>query len=741
MSKSFIGGFSRIGAKRELKFALEAFWAGKSEFSEVERVAKEIRQKNWQLQKEAGVDLVSVNDFSYYDGVLDTVALFEALPERFKGLSERDAYFAAARGNKNAVAMEMTKWFNTNYHFIVPEINATTTFGLNPSKILAEISEARALLGDLNLKLNLVGPVTFLALSKSTDGTRPLDKLGELVARYVELLAKVDLEFVQFDEPVFVTSKGAKLSNLVQSVYNELAKSGKKIIFNTFFERADEAVKEVVKTGVWAVGLDFVYGEQSAAVETLKEASQVVFAGLIDGRNVWRANLEEKLKVATNLKNTFGDERLFVGTSCSLLHVPFSLEFEPNLAIKEWLSFGVEKVAEVALLNAALNGHADEAALKANASAVKSRATSPLINDAAVSERAANLIQFDRDTPVLERLKAQNALLNLPKFPTTTIGSFPQTNELRIVRNGYKKGVLDKETYEAEIKKYIDSCVEFQEKVGLDVLVHGEPERNDMVEYFGEQLKGYAFSANGWVQSYGSRCVKPPLLFGDVSRPKPMTVEWITYAQSRTKKVMKGMLTGPVTILNWSFVRDDKPRSEVARQLSLAIFDEINDLQNAGVKIIQVDEAAFKEGYPLRDENIKAYEDFAVESFKISVSCARKETQIHTHMCYSEFNDIIKTIEAMGADVISIETARSGNELLKVFKSVGYQAQIGPGVYDIHSPRVPSVEEVKAQIEAILEVLPVEQVWINPDCGLKTRKWEEVEPSLANMVEAVKAFR
>ena len=446
-----------------------------------------------------------------------------------------------------------------------------------------------------------------------------------------------------------------------------------------------------------------------------------------------------------DIKEKIPSDRLYIGSSCSLLHVPYTLKYEPELQIKEWLSYAVEKLNEISVLtalanNAPLSSKQSEL-LKANKKAIASRKSSPLVNDEAVQNRVRFLSKFERESPYAERIKTQHALFKLPALPTTTIGSFPQTPELRATRNAFKKGEINEAAYKDEIKKYIADCVKFQEEIDLDVLVHGEPERNDMVEYFGEQLKGYAFSENGWVQSYGSRCVKPPLLFGDVSRPNPMTLEWIKYAQSLTKRIMKGMLTGPITIMNWSFVRDDLSRAEIAKQLALCIYDEIDDLQNAGIKIIQVDEAAFKEGYPLRKENIKDYEQFAVDCFKLSVSCANEGTQIHTHMCYSEFNDIIKTIEAMDADVISIETARSGNELLKIFKSVGYKQEVGPGVYDIHSPRVPSTEEIKTQISALLEVLPKEQLWINPDCGLKTRKWDEVKPSLKNMVEAVKAFR
>ena len=751
MSKSFVTGFPRIGEQRELKFALESFWAGKTSFSEVEKVAAELKKRHWNYQIDAKVDLISVNDFSYYDLMLDNIITFGAIPPRFAGLSGYDLYFSMARGNANSVAMEMTKWFNTNYHYIVPELSRDVKFNLNSSKIIAEYKEAKEA-GVKNAKINLIGPITFLALSKTTDGSNALDHLDALSSEYVKLIAelsKLDNEIIiQIDEPIFVTDRAAELASKIIPIYDTLASvaDNVKIIFMTYFEHANEAVAQVVKSKIWAIGLDFVHAAcQEEALKLLSNSNKVLFAGLIDGRNVWVSNLDAKAEIVNKIKTFIPDERLYIGTSCSLLHVPYTLKYEENLSIKEWLAFGVEKLTELKILKKLVNGgefcETGKCLIEANRAAIASRKTSTLVNDVNVQNRVKSLTKFDRDTAYEERIKIQKETFNLPDLPTTTIGSFPQTPELRQVRNAYKKSLITKESYESEIKKYIDDCIKFQEDCGLDVLVHGEPERNDMVEYFGEQLKGYAFSANGWVQSYGSRCVKPPLLFGDVSRPAPMTVDWITYAQSRTSKIMKGMLTGPVTILNWSFVRDDKPRSEIAKELALCIYDEIDDLQKAGIKIIQVDEAAFKEGYPLRKENIPAYEKFAVDCFKLSVCAANASTQIHTHMCYSEFNDIIKTIEAMDADVISIETARSGNELLKIFKSVGYKQEVGPGVYDIHSPRIPTVEEIAAQINALLEVLPKSQLWINPDCGLKTRKWPEVKPSLENMVKAVKIIR
>ncbi|MDA3053480.1 5-methyltetrahydropteroyltriglutamate--homocysteine S-methyltransferase [Campylobacter sp. JMF_01 NE2] len=756
--KSYVTGFPRIGEQRELKKALESFWAGKCELGALEKVADELKDRHIKYQLDAWTGLISVNDFSFYDLMLDNSVLFGAVPERFANLSGEEQYFAMARGNKDAVAMEMTKWFNTNYHYIVPEISKNTKFSLNADKILNEYKAAKNndFKDSCALKINLIGPITYLALSKSTDGSEPLAKLDELVEKYAELLSEIsalDSEVVvQIDEPIFVTDRGVELTGKIAPVYNKLnsVASNIKIVFMTYFEHATEALKEVVKTGIWAVGLDFVYASKEnikRELEILKDAKTTLFAGVIDGRNIWKSDIDKKLEFLEFISQYVSKDRLYIGTSCSLLHVPFTLKYEEKLnpEIKSWLSFACEKLEEVCILtHLFFKIPICDSGIKKyeeNQKSAKTRLNSPLIHDTAVQNRVKNLTKFERSDKFEDRIKIQREALAYGDLPTTTIGSFPQTTELRQVRNAYKKGLISKEAYEKDIKAYIDECVAFQEEIGLDILVHGEPERNDMVEYFGEQLKGYAFSANGWVQSYGSRCVKPPLLFGDVSRPAPMTVEWIKYAQGKTSKIMKGMLTGPVTIMNWSFVRDDKPRSEVVKQLALAISDEISDLQVAGIKIIQVDEAAFKEGYPLRSENIGEYEKFSVGAFKLAVSSADAKTQIHTHMCYSEFNDIIKTIEAMDADVISIETARSGNELLKIFKSVGYKQEVGPGVYDIHSPRVPSVEEMVAQINALLEVLPKSQLWINPDCGLKTRKWEEVKPSLKNMVEAVKIVR
>ncbi|PHO11155.1 5-methyltetrahydropteroyltriglutamate--homocysteine S-methyltransferase [Malaciobacter canalis] len=752
MSKNYVIGFPRIGEKRELKKVLESFWSGEVDFGEVKYVANELKKRHWAYQKSAKVEYISSNDFSYYDNMLDTTILLGAIPQRFENLEDEELYFAMARGNKEAVAMEMTKWFNTNYHYIVPEISKNTKFKLNSKKVITEFKEAKDFA--VKTKINLVGPITFLGLSKSVDNSDTFLHINSVVEQYCKLLEELSLLdeeiIVQFDEPLFVKDLDSKVLSLIKPVYDKLAKvsSNIKVVVATYFEHSNEATKILVNSPIWALALDFVYGSKNFEVlEEIEASNKVLIAGVVDGRNVWKSDISKKVELLDEIAKKVSKSKILVSTSCSLLHVPFTLEYETALDsdIKSWLSFAKEKLLELKLISKLFFNEElsleDKSQLKRNQEDNESRKDSTKIHNKKVQEELSKLKINERKEAFEDRIKAQREFFKYEDLATTTIGSFPQTQEIRKNRREYKNSLISKEQYELQIKEYIDDCIAFQESIGLDVLVHGEPERNDMVEYFGELLDGFAFTKNAWVQSYGSRCVKPPLIFGDVTRENPMTVEWIKYAQSRTKKIVKGMLTGPVTILNWSFVRDDKPRNEVARQIALAIAKEVDDLQNAGIKMIQVDEAAFKEGYPLRDENISKYEKWAVENFRLSVSKAKIDTQIHTHMCYSEFNDIIKTIEAMDADVISIETARSGNELLKIFKKVGYKQEVGPGVYDIHSPRVPSVEEMVEQIKALLEVLPKEQLWINPDCGLKTRKWPEVKQSLENMVKAVKQVR
>ncbi|MFV0482252.1 MAG: 5-methyltetrahydropteroyltriglutamate--homocysteine S-methyltransferase [Campylobacteraceae bacterium] len=751
MPKNSIVGFARIGEKRELKFALENFWANKTTKEELLKTAKDLREKHWIIQEENEIDLISSNDFSLYDGMLDMTVLLGAIPKRFQDINDDfTRYFSMAKGDEKRVAMEMTKWFNTNYHYIVPELDKNTTFSLHVKKIVDEYNEAKSL--GINTKVNIVGIVTFLALSKSVDGSDKFLHFHKLLNVYKELvkeLSKLNSEvYIQFDEPVAVTEVNEELKALLKTAYSELSNVNKnvKIIVSTYFDNICGVIKVLSSTDIWALGLDFVYG-----VENLDELEflngKKLIAGVVDGRNIWKNNFEDSLKLLEKIATKVPKKDIILSTSCSLLHVPYSLFAEEKMdsEIKNWLSFGVEKLQELSLLKKIFQDEvllqSDLDAIEENKKANKSRKTSKKIHDESLHVKLKSFTKMHRDEPFETRIAKQKKALNYPTLATTTIGSFPQTAELRALRSDYKKGEIRKEIYESGIKKYIDDCVAFQEEIGLDVLVHGEPERNDMVEYFGEQLNGYVFSQNGWVQSYGSRCVKPPLLFGDISRPKPMTLNWITYAQSKTKKIMKGMLTGPVTILNWSFVRDDLPKADVAKQLAFALSLEIDDMQNAGIKIIQVDEAAFKEGYPLKNEKRKVYEKWALDAFKLATSVAKNETQIHTHMCYSNFNDIIKTIESMDADVISIETARAGNKILKVFSEVGYRQELGLGIYDIHSARIPSIEEMTNQINALLEVFPKEKLWINPDCGLKTRGWSEVKQSLKNMVKATKITR
>ena len=754
MSKNYVIGFPRIGEQRELKKVLEEYWSNKCSFEKVEVVAKELKQRHWSYQKEAGIDFISSNDFSFYDNVLDTCILLNAVPKRFRDLEGEELYFSMARGNKNTVAMEMTKWFNTNYHYIVPELSLEDEYKLNASKIINEYKEAKE--AGFDTKINLIGPLTFLGLSKRVDNGDVYELHSKILPLYKQLLeeiSKLDENItVQIDEPILVKDNEVKVLSLLKPTYDELCSVAQNIdiIVATYFEHSNEATKILVQTPIYGLALDFLYGEDNLiSLEEISKSGKKLIAGVVDGRNIWKNDIQNSLELLTNISKVVSKENLLVSTSCSLLHTPFTLKYEEKLdsTIKSWLSYACEKLEEINLISKiffdGVNSLSKEekVAFEKNIQANHNRKNSPLIHNKEVQQRVDNYTKLSRDGKFEDRIKIQKELLAYDDLATTTIGSFPQTPEIRKSRRDFKKGEISKEEYEKDMKQYINDCISFQEECGIEVLVHGEPERNDMVEYFGEQLNGYGFSQNGWVQSYGSRCVKPPFIYGDISRPKAMTVDWIKYAQSKTDKIMKGMLTGPVTILNWSFVRDDKPRSEVSKQIAVALSDEIDDLQKAGIKIIQVDEAAFKEGYPLRAQKIKAYEQWAVRDFKICVSTASLETQIHTHMCYSEFNDIIKTIEDMDADVISIETARSGNELLKIFDEVGYKQEVGPGIYDIHSPRVPSTDELKKQIKLLLEVLPKEQLWINPDCGLKTRKWEEVKPSLINMVEAVKQIR
>ena len=747
--KTLITGFPRIGENRELKKALENYWSGKSSLKELEAAAAVIRRNNWTKQKELGIDFISSNDFSYYDNMLDTALMLNAVPQRFRNINDRtEKYFAMARGNASSHAMEMTKWFNTNYHYIVPELDDSTEFSLDSSKIISEYREALQI--GIKTKINIIGPLTFLGLSKCTDGKDPYTYLDKIVPVYKNLIEEIssldETVYIQIEEPLFVKDPDEKALSLLKDVYSELSSvsSNIRIIFTTYFEQASEAAEALAEIPVWGISLDFVYGNQNLSCLD-KIGDRYLIAGVVDGRNIWVTDYEKTLDLLAEISLSVPKDRIIISTSCSLLHSPYTVENEPDSDIKKWMSFCIEKTHETALLGRYFHSENPEEALikeiDENRNIISAKKESSLVSDPEVSSRIMSDEITERKGSFEERNIIQKNKLNLPYLPTTTIGSFPQTPELRKLRRDFKKGEIPENEYENGIKNYINNCIEIQEKTGLDILVHGEPERNDMVEYFGELMNGFHFTKNGWVQSYGSRCVKPPVIYGDVSRPEPMTVKWISYAQSRTEKPVKGMLTGPVTIINWSFVRNDIPKETVAKQIALCLSDEIADLQGAGIKIIQVDEAAFKEGYPLRKEKWSWYEKWALESFKRTVASASMETQMHTHMCYSEFNDIIKTIEAMDADVISIETARSGNRLLNIFQTTGYKNEIGPGVYDIHSPRIPSEKEIEKDILERLEVVDKSKIWINPDCGLKTRKWEEVKPALENMVSAALSVR
>jgi len=745
---TYVIGFPRIGEQRELKKALEGYWAGKISQEELKQTASDLRKRHWTYQKNAGINLISINDFSYYDNMIDAMTMLNAIPEKYKDIENcMDRYFAIARGNATHKAMEMTKWFNTNYHYIVPELNIDMDFKASIDKIKQEYEEIKYL--GITPKVNFIGLITFVKLSKLINSNE--DEIIEKLLPVYEDLKKQIRELdenliIQFEESYFVTNPTQKDLETLKKVYDKLGDD--KVYVATYFEHSSEANEILATTPIRGMLLDFVHGKENS-IKPLIEANKEIGIGIVNGRNVWVNDIEKSVEFLNGIAQNYDKSKILVGSSCSLLHVPYTLKYETKMDedIKSWISYALEKLDEIKVIDKLFRGEElneyEKEVLEGNKIAIATRKTSSKIHNPIVKDRVSNLTDKDkhRDMQFEERIKLQHENLKYPILPTTTIGSFPQTPELRKLRRDYKNGVISEEDYKNQIKEMIQDLVKFQEEIGLDVLVHGEFERNDMVEYFGEQLEGVAFSQNGWVQSYGSRCVKPPLIYGDVSRPKDMTVEWITYAQSLTNKPMKGMLTGPVTMLNWSFVRDDQDKRTTAYQMALAIRDEVEALEAAGIKVIQVDEAALREGYPLRNEKRADYEDWAITSFRITTSVVKSKTQIHTHMCYSEFSDIMDAIEAMDADVISIENARSDNSLLQIFKERGYKGEIGPGVYDIHSPRIPSKEELIEQIEAILEVLPKEKVWVNPDCGLKTRKWEEVKPSLKNMVDSAKEVR
>ena len=755
-------GFPRIGAQRELKKAVEAYWAGAQDQAQLEQTGRELRQRHWRVQQQAGIDLVPVGDFAWYDQILEWTTTLGVVPPRFgQSVQEPvslDTLFRMARGRAPsgtpAAACEMTKWFDTNYHYIVPEITPDQQFRLARETLFEQVEEALAL--GLRVKPVIPGPLTWLWLSKGDAYTQGagderklalLDRLLPVYAQVLERLKALGVEWVQVDEPVLVLDVSVAWLEALKKTTQALADSGLRVLLATYFGGVQEHAALLGQLPVHGVHVDGVRApEQLQAVAGALRDGQVLSAGVIDGRNVWRTDLDAAYENLQPLFKQLG-ERLWLAPSCSLLHVPVDLSQETGLddELRGWLSFATQKLDELRWLAARLDGSADEQTLLhlvSQRNAVQSRRVSPRIHRENVQQRLRESAAISRDrAPFAERIAKQQAKLDLPAYPTTTIGSFPQTAEIRKARRDWRQGNLTDAAYEKAMREEIERVVRFQEEIGLDVLVHGEAERNDMVEYFGELLAGYAFTQNGWVQSYGSRCVKPPLIFGDVLRPAAMTVGWSAYAQSLTGKPVKGMLTGPVTMLQWSFVRDDQPRETTCRQLALALRDEVNDLEAAGIGVIQIDEPAIREGLPLRRADWQAYLDWAVDCFRLITSGVRDETQIHTHMCYSEFNDIMQAIAAMDADVITIETSRSNMELLGAFEDFHYPNDIGPGVYDIHSPNVPDVSWMVGLMRKAAQRLPAERLWVNPDCGLKTRAWPETQAALEAMVRAARELR
>jgi 5-methyltetrahydropteroyltriglutamate--homocysteine methyltransferase len=745
-------GFPRIGAQRELKKAVEAYWKGELDEAGLHGIGQALRTQNWRLQQQAGMQLIPVGDFAYYDQMLNMTILLGAAPSRFgfgDGAPGLAQYFTLARGDKNNFAMEMTKWFDTNYHYLVPEFLNTTEFKLGSEWLFEEVAEAQTL--GINAKPVLIGPLTYLFLGKEKHaGLRRLNLLPKLIPVYQQILARLKaqgVEWVQIDEPVLALDLPQEWVDALAPTYETLTQSAPKILLATYFDSVEEHAERLKALPVAGLHIDLVRAPQQASsfLRNFPE-DKILSAGIVDGRNIWRCNIAAALQTLTTLHDTLG-ERVWVAPSCSLLHVPVDLAQESNLdkTLKNWMAFATQKLTEVSTLARGMTLGKEAIApqlAQANA-ALESRVYSPKVHDKAVRQSIAALTPQDaqRPSPFVQRIAKQQARFNLPAFPTTTIGSFPQTADIRAVRAGYKQGHISAAEYQTEMRAEIQRAVRKQEALGLDVLVHGEAERNDMVEYFGEQLQGFAFTEYGWVQSYGSRCVKPPIIYGDILRPRPMTVEWAQYAQSITGKPMKGMLTGPITILQWSFVRNDIPRADTALQIALAIRDEVHDLEQAGIAIIQIDEAALREGLPLKKTDWPSYLDWSVRAFRVCSSGVHDETQIHTHMCYSEFNDILPAIAAMDADVITIETSRSDMELLDAFRKFSYPNDIGPGVYDIHSPRVPSTDEMLRLMRKALAVIPAQRLWINPDCGLKTRGWPEVEAALQNMVAVARQLR
>ncbi|KAJ7904631.1 cobalamin-independent synthase [Mycena olivaceomarginata] len=761
MVASSVLGFPRIGANREVKKAVEAYWAGKISVDDLTKAAADVKKTSWTSVKERGVDFVPSGDFSLYDHVLDHSAAFNVVPKRYvgQGLAPIDVYFAMGRGRQadgvDVPASEMKKWFDSNYHFVVPEVSEETEFKLNFNKAVEEFKEAKA--AGVTTRPVVLGPVSFLVLSKASKeapaGFQPISLLPKLLPVYKTLLTDLKAagaEWVQIDEPILVLDTAAALEKQYTTAYEALSPIAPKILLTTYFSRLDSNLSFVAKLPVAGlhIDLDRAPGQLDEVLVAVKPTSIVLSLGVVSGRNIWKADFAAAIKLGQKAIDSLGADRVIIATSSSLLHTPVTLASEKKLTAeqKDWFSFALEKAAEVATIAAALSGSQDAAvtaALEANKVSIAKRREFESTSDDTVRKRVAAITpdQLERKSPFAVRKEIQAKHLNLPKFPTTTIGSFPQTKEIRQARAKLGKGEITTEQYDEFIKKEIETVVRFQEKIGLDLLVHGEPERNDMVQYFGEQLNGFVFTQNAWVQSYGSRYVRPPIIVSDVSRPGPMTVRWSSYAQSVAKKPMKGMLTGPVTILNWSFPRADVSRELQSKQLALALRDEVIDLEKAGISAIQVDEPAIREGLPLRRSDWDAYLKWAVDSFKLSTAGVTDQLQTHSHFCYSDFDDIFPSIQRLDADVISIEASKADMKLLNTFKQYGYSNQIGPGVYDIHSPRVPGEQEIKDRLASMLAILPDSLLFVNPDCGLKTRGWKETEASLVNLVAAAQWAR
>ncbi|EMD80157.1 5-methyltetrahydropteroyltriglutamate--homocysteine S-methyltransferase [Vibrio diabolicus E0666] len=748
-------GYPRIGEKRELKFAQEKYWRGEIDQAELKKVGADLRAKNWQTQTDAGLSFTIAGDFAWYDHVLTTTLLLGHVPKRHAdGFPDLDTLFKVGRGQSQAgcgcvgvAASDMTKWFNTNYHYIVPEFSKDDTFEVSWPQLFEEVNEATQ--AGHKVKPVLLGPVSYLYLGKEVEeGFDRLTLLPRLLTAYQAILAKLasqGVEWVQIDEPILSLELESQWADAFKLAY-QVIRSDVKVLLTTYFDSISDTLDKIVKLPVDGLHIDLSAAPQQLddVVAKLPEG-WVLSAGVVNGRNVWRSDLSAQLERLQPVKEKLGDN-LWVASSCSLLHSPVDLELETELSeeVKSWFAFAKQKVTEVALLGRALDGDQDAIlACDTYSQPIKARKTATHVNKPQVQARLNSITASlaERSATYAERAAHQSEVLGLPLLPTTTIGSFPQTGEIRVQRSAYRTGQLSESDYIQALKGHIADAVKRQEALDLDVLVHGEAERNDMVEYFAENLAGFQTTKFGWVQSYGSRCVKPAIVVADIEREKPITVEWSTYAQSLTSKQMKGMLTGPVTILCWTFPREDITRQEIAQQLALALRDEVSDLQDAGINIIQIDEPAIREGLPLKKRDHKAYLEWAVDAFKISAAGAKPETQIHTHMCYSEFNEIIDSVAALDADVITIETSRSNMELLKAFEEFNYPNEIGPGVYDIHSPNIPTEEWIEGLIKKAAEKIPVQRLWVNPDCGLKTRNWAETEAALANLVSAAKKLR